>query len=202
MGIDERAERREREAFDRGLLNGASVLFDMVDDLDLALRALSQAEAPEEIASGLVLSRARVIERFYEIGFETIDPLDDVFNPHLHEAVMLDIYATVPDGIVCEVQRRGWMHGSLCVRPAMVIVSGAAPVYGPARKPEPEPYQPTAVPAAADLSGLDALSTVLDGEAADDEEDENDTPPRRRPVDRKRRRGVNDIFGLSRSRQA
>ena len=124
----QREQRREREAFERGLRTAVDVLVDAVDDFDLALAALARDEAAEQVAAGVAASRARVIDRFAQLGFETIAPLGEPFDPHLHQAMAVVSSTEYPEGAVCAVQRRGWRYGSFLVRPAMVMVAAAEPV--------------------------------------------------------------------------
>jgi molecular chaperone GrpE len=60
-------------------------------------------------------------------GVKRIEAQGQPFNPHLHQAVMQQANADVPDGTVITVFQPGYTIEDRTLRPAMVIVSTGGP---------------------------------------------------------------------------
>jgi molecular chaperone GrpE len=57
-------------------------------------------------------------------GLERSDPMDDPFDPELHEAVMHEPSDEVEEPTIAEVLRTGYLWKGRVIRPAMVRVKG------------------------------------------------------------------------------
>jgi molecular chaperone GrpE len=70
-----------------------------------------------------------VLERY---GIRKIIPINEPFNPHLHQAVMEMQRADVPAGTVVQVFQAGYVIEDRVLRPAMVAVAKGGPKAAPA----------------------------------------------------------------------
>ncbi len=110
------AEKRSVEvaAVARGAL--AERLLPVLDACDLAI---------EHGADGVVQIRSSLVNALEPAGLEVLDPVDQPFDPTLHEAVLHVPADAGDDGqVVIEVLRRGYAWSGRVLRPAMVKVRG------------------------------------------------------------------------------
>ena len=82
-----------------------------------------------------------VLERH---GIRRVLPMNEPFNPHLHQAVMEIQRSDVPSGTIVQVFQAGFMIEDRVLRPAMVGVAKG----GPRAAPAPDGAGPAAVPPA------------------------------------------------------
>ena len=61
-----------------------------------------------------------------KFGVEQIDPVDQPFDPELHQAMSMQPRNDVPANTVVAVVQKGYTLNGRLVRPAMVMVSQAA----------------------------------------------------------------------------
>lgn len=117
----ELARRREREDILRAFV-------DVLDSFDSALGAKG-AEGNQWL-EGFHAIRDQMIAAFARFGVRPVDSLGAIFNPHQHEAVAMAHVATLPEGEIVEVIQSGYVfEDGTVLRPAKVIVNGAAPSY-------------------------------------------------------------------------
>ena len=110
------AEKRSVEvaAVARGAL--AERLLPVLDACDLAI---------EHGADGVAQIRSSLVNALEPAGLEVLDPVDQQFDPTLHEAVLHVPADAGDDGqVVIEVLRRGYAWSGRVLRPAMVKVRG------------------------------------------------------------------------------
>jgi len=110
------AEKRSVEvaAVARGAL--AERLLPVLDACDLAI---------EHGDDGVVQVRSSLVNALEPAGLEVLDPVDQPFDPTLHEAVLHVPAEAGDDGqVVVEVLRRGYAWSGRVLRPAMVKVRG------------------------------------------------------------------------------
>jgi molecular chaperone GrpE len=118
-----RVERERRELSEYTAAEFARELLPVLDDL---ARALDASPAPgDAFVQGVHLIHRRLVDALAKRGVIAIEPLGELFDPHLHEAV-----ARVPaeghrDGEIVEVFSRGYKLGDRLLRPAMVKVATA-----------------------------------------------------------------------------
>jgi molecular chaperone GrpE len=96
----------------------------VLDDIDRALAATEGADPA--MRQGLELIQRSFLARLAEHGVQRLDPLDQPFDPRLHDAL-----AAVPalrpdqDGRVAAVIAPGYLLGAEVLRPAQVAVARA-----------------------------------------------------------------------------
>lgn len=107
--------KREVQALERA--NDALIgeLLPVLDAFDGAV-----ASGTEEV----VPMRTSFLDALGKQGLERIDPIDDPFDPNLHEAVMHEDAADTDGPVVVEVMRAGYVWKGRVLRPAMVRTRG------------------------------------------------------------------------------
>lgn len=107
------------------------VLGDLIgvnDSLELALKAVAQEnEETRKHLEGLQLTHKQLWQALERYGVTALDPQGQPFNPELHEAVSTLESADLPPNHVVSVMQRGYKLHDRLLRPAMVVVSRAAP---------------------------------------------------------------------------
>ncbi len=98
------------------------------DDFDRAL-----ASVPEEIHEGW-LEGIRLVERklrsvLESEGVTPIDAIGELFDPHLHEAVVHEPTDLHPDNTVIEELQRGYRLRDRVLRPSLVKVANNPPLH-------------------------------------------------------------------------
>ena len=93
----------------------------VLDDLE---RALDAAEHHEEVKvlEGVEMTRAALAAALASEGVEEI-AADGAFDPHVHEALLVQPAEGVASGAIVQVVQRGYRLGDAVLRPARVIVA-------------------------------------------------------------------------------
>jgi molecular chaperone GrpE len=96
------------------------------DSLELGHNAAQDetADVPK-LREGTELTLKMLSGAMGKFGVEQIDPLNEVFNPELHQAMSMQPRADVPANTVVAVVQKGYTLNGRLVRPAMVMVSQA-----------------------------------------------------------------------------
>jgi molecular chaperone GrpE len=117
-----RVARDAAAAQERGVIGLAKELLPALDNLD---RALEAAAEDDPLLHGVRLVRTELKAALTRAGIESFCPLDEPFDPSVHEAV-----ATAeqppggsPSGTVVEVYQDGYRLGEGILRPARVVVA-------------------------------------------------------------------------------
>jgi molecular chaperone GrpE len=116
----EKAHKFGQEKFSRELLT-------VLDNLERALAASPEDEATKAIREGVEMTLQGFVSTLAKFNVEAIDPQGEAFNPELHQAMSMQENAEFAPNTVMAVMQKGYsLHGRL-LRPAMVMVSKAAP---------------------------------------------------------------------------
>ncbi|MGB5450529.1 MAG: nucleotide exchange factor GrpE [Sedimenticolaceae bacterium] len=100
------------------------------DSLELGHNAaIDESADVNKLREGTELTLKMLGDAMAKFGVEQIDPLDQPFNPELHQAMSMQPRADVPPNTVVAVVQKGYTLNGRLVRPAMVMVSQAV---GPA----------------------------------------------------------------------
>jgi len=107
----------------------AAELLPVVDNLERAIESVDKEdEGQKGLAEGVELTLQSMMAALDKFGVKVVDPLDQPFNPELHQAMsMQEIDGVAPNTVIAVMQRGYELNGRL-VRPAMVMVSKAAPI--------------------------------------------------------------------------
>jgi len=99
-----------------------------VDNLERALQNIDKDnEANKGIVEGVELTLQGLISSLEKFGVKAVDPQDQPFNPELHQAMSMQEVPDVPPNTVIAVMQKGYELNGRLIRPAMVMVSKAAP---------------------------------------------------------------------------
>lgn len=118
-----RSDRKIDEARKFGVGSLLEALLPVKDSLELALAAATQSSDVADLRQGVQLTLDELSALLADHGVETLDPLGEVFDPNVHEAVGVRKSATAPRDHVDEVYQKGYLLNGRLVRPARVIVS-------------------------------------------------------------------------------
>lgn len=100
-----------------------SELLPVMDSLELGLTASTSSDDLESLKEGMDLTKKKFAATLEKFGVRVIDPLNEKFNPELHEAVSMQEQQGVESGTVISVMQKGYELNGRLVRPAMVIVA-------------------------------------------------------------------------------
>ena len=116
----EKAHKFSTEKFARELLN-------VVDNLDRAMAMSPDDEVVKPFLEGIEMTHKSFIDTLGKFKVEQINPEGHPFDPELHQAIsMVEAPDAEPNTVLNVVQKGYTNHGRL-LRPAMVVVSKAAP---------------------------------------------------------------------------
>ena len=80
-----------------------------------------------DIAEGVLKGFQMILQQFQDclkvLGIEEINPKDELFNPHLHDAVSSCFHETIAEDHIIQVVRVGYKLGDKLLRAASVVVS-------------------------------------------------------------------------------
>lgn len=102
----------------------AGELLPVRDSLEAALASASAD--PDTLRAGVELTLKQLTTAFEKFGLKEINPLDEKFDPHRHQAIS-QIGADGEANRVIQVLQKGYALHERVVRPAMVVVSKAKP---------------------------------------------------------------------------
>lgn len=120
-----RSERDVTNAHKYALDKFANALVPVVDSLERGLQAAHQNgdEAVKALREGTELTFKMFLDVLKRFGVEAVDPLEQAFNPSLHEAVSTQPHETVAPGTVVAVLQKGFKLNDRLLRPALVVVA-------------------------------------------------------------------------------
>lgn len=154
QNLHKRLERDIVESQKYGITKFARDVVAMTDNFERALSSVSADAAKDNAALAGLLDGVRMIEKEFQgvLGkhdVKRLDPTNEPFDPHKHQAVMERDDASVPSGTVVQVFQAGYEIGDRVLRPAMVVVAKGGPKAPKpvATESEPETSTDAAKPA-------------------------------------------------------
>lgn len=109
-----------------GLEKVLADLVQVADNLERGLEAAEQSSATvESIREGKALTLTQLNKVLKSQGVEEVDPMDQPFDPELHQAMTTEVSTKQPPGTVIRVFQKGYRLHERLLRPAMVVVSKA-----------------------------------------------------------------------------
>ena len=125
--LKRRHERDLENAHKYGLDKFVAELLGVWDSLELGYNAAQDESADvHKLREGTELTLKMLGDAMGKFGVEQIDPLNQPFDPELHQAMSMLPRADVPANTVVAVVQKGYTLNGRLVRPAMVMVSQAA----------------------------------------------------------------------------
>lgn len=99
-----------------------------VDNLERALENIDKDdESKRAVIEGVELTLQGLISSLDKFGVKAVNPQDQPFNPELHQAMSMQEVPDVAPNTVIAVMQKGYELNGRLIRPAMVMVSKAAP---------------------------------------------------------------------------
>jgi len=106
----------------------AGEMLTVVDNLERGLATIdSEAEEQKTIFEGVNLTLQGLLSGIEKFGVKAVDPQDQPFNPEFHQAMSMQEVPGVAPNTVIAVMQKGYELNGRLIRPAMVMVSKAAP---------------------------------------------------------------------------
>lgn len=106
----------------------ASEMITVVDNLERGLATIdAEAEEQKTTFEGINLTLQGLLAGLEKFGVKAIDPQDQPFNPEFHQAMSMQELPDVAPNTVIAVMQKGYELNGRLIRPAMVMVSKAAP---------------------------------------------------------------------------
>jgi molecular chaperone GrpE len=106
----------------------AGEMLTSVDNLERGLQNIDKEdESNKGIVEGIELTLQGLITSLDKFGVKAVDPQDQPFNPELHQAMSMQEVPGVAPNTVIAVMQKGYELNGRLIRPAMVMVSKAAP---------------------------------------------------------------------------
>jgi molecular chaperone GrpE len=142
--IRKRSEREKEETAKYAVTRFARDIVNVGDNFQRAIDAVPAGAAEQDPAlksflEGVTMTERELLNVLERYGIKRVQPANEPFNPHLHQAVMEIQRSDVPSGTIVQVFQAGFMIEERVLRPAMVAVSKGGP------KPAPVP-EGTATP--------------------------------------------------------
>lgn len=137
--VRKRTEREKADASKYAITKFAMDILSVADNLQRAMDAVPNSETLEDnvkaMYDGVALTAQELAKTLEKNGVIQVPAKDQIFDPHLHQAMMEQPDPSVPSGTILQVFQNGYTIGDRVLRPAMVVVArgGAKPA-----KPEPE----------------------------------------------------------------
>ena len=125
--IENMRKRQKRELEDAKTEQKFKVLKEMlpvVDNLERAIEHAGKGEEKNAIIEGLQLVLRQFSNAFERLDVQTVEALDQPFDPNQHEAIS-QMESDKAPGTVVQVLQRGYKSGDRLLRPALVVVAKA-----------------------------------------------------------------------------
>ncbi|MDA8561568.1 nucleotide exchange factor GrpE [Gammaproteobacteria bacterium] len=99
-------------------------LLPVIDTLERAISAhIDDDTADKSMLDGVSLTLQMLLTTMKKFGIEIVDPIGELFNPELHEAVSTQKDENVEPKTVLNVLQKGYLLNKRLIRPALVIVA-------------------------------------------------------------------------------
>lgn len=120
-----RTQREKDQVRDGAAENVFSKLLPVIDNMERALASAETASEVNPVREGVRMILTQLNRALEAEGLIRVHPLNQPFDPNLHDAIATEERAGVPDNHVCEVLLPGYQYKEKLVRAAMVKVSKA-----------------------------------------------------------------------------
>lgn len=118
-----RVEREQRDVRRRAALDTITKILPIIDDFERAMNNVPEELEDHSWASGVALIQNKFKKLLEEYDVEPIDPVGEVFDPNLHQAVSRDDSDEVDSEHVIETLQKGYISGDVLLRPALVRIA-------------------------------------------------------------------------------
>lgn len=119
-----RAVLEKQDTIRRANENLLTQMLPIIDNFERALEAVKDNENAENLTQGVEMIYRQILALLEKEGVVTYDALGDMFDPHLHHAVLKEPAAEdVAEDTIIAVLQKGYMYQERVLRPAMVKVA-------------------------------------------------------------------------------
>jgi len=130
--VRKRYEREKEDTAKYAITKFAREIVNVGDNFQRAIDAVPAGAAEREPAlksflEGVTLTERELINILERHGIKRLNPKDEPFNPHLHQAMMEVPRSDVAPGTIVQVFQPGFTIEDRVLRPAMVVVAKAEP---------------------------------------------------------------------------
>lgn len=119
--LRKRTEKDLENAHKYGIEKFVNEMLPVKDSMEMGIAA--QDATVESLHEGMKLTMNMFNTTFEKLGLVEIDPLNEPFDPELHQAMTMQASDEVEPDTVIAVMQKGYTLNGRLVRPAMVIVS-------------------------------------------------------------------------------
>ncbi len=129
QNVRRRADADVEKAHKFGVEKFANEMISVVDNLERAIAACdAQDAATKALREGVEMTLTAMLASLAKFKVEVVNPLNESFNPELHQAMtLIDSPEAAPNSVIAVMQKGYTLQGRL-LRPAMVVVSKGSPV--------------------------------------------------------------------------
>ena len=118
-----RSIKERQEAGARSQADLVKQLLDALDDLSRFAHVDPATVDATTVVQGVELVERKMLKSLSSAGLEVVNPVDQTFDPALHEAVSTEpAAAREDDHVVARVYQPGYLFGGQLLRPARVVV--------------------------------------------------------------------------------
>lgn len=100
-------------------------LLSVLDNFERTQQAVAEAVDTKSMSEGIELTQKSLMATLEKFGVESVNPLNEKFDPQFHEAMSMQPSADHEPNTVITVLQKGYLLNDRLIRPAMVIVSAA-----------------------------------------------------------------------------
>ncbi len=130
--IRKRAEREKEDAAKYAITKLARDIVSVGDNFQRAIDAVPAGAAEQDptlksFLEGVTMTERELLNVLDRHGIKRLQPMNEPFNPHLHQAVTQVPREDVPAGTIVAVYQAGYTIADRVLRPAMVGVAQGAP---------------------------------------------------------------------------
>jgi molecular chaperone GrpE len=130
--VRKRLEREKEEIAKYAVTRLARDIVNVGDNFQRAMSAVPAGAADQDPAlksllEGVTLTERELLNALERHGIRRVQPMNEAFNPHLHQAVMEIPRTDVAEGLIVQVFQPGFMIEDRVLRPAMVGVAKGGP---------------------------------------------------------------------------
>ncbi|MDX2318995.1 MAG: nucleotide exchange factor GrpE [Moritella sp.] len=110
----------------------ANELLPVIDNMERGLQHADKSnEALVPLIEGIELTAKSLESALEKFGVKAVNPEGETFNPELHQAMSMIESTDVAPNTVITVMQKGYELNGRLIRPAMVMISKAAPAATP-----------------------------------------------------------------------
>lgn len=121
--IRRRSEKEVVSARKYAIEKFAEELLAVVDSLEQGLQAKAEHEESKAMKEGMELTLKQTLSTLGRFGVEQLDPMGEVFDPQLHEAMTMVPSPDHEKNTVIDVFQKGYSLNGRVIRPARVVVA-------------------------------------------------------------------------------